>query len=135
MAEKFRQGITGESVTSSYSTGVVAISGDDQGITKADIERVIKSTNQVGVPSGSEIVTVIPRGFSVDNQRGIVNPEALIGHRLEAEAYACAASSSYLRNLRSLLEGSGIGVYDKGFIPSSIASSSITVHPFLTNPC
>ncbi len=116
-------GITGESVTSSYSTGVVAISGDDQGITKADIERVIKSTNQVGVPSGSEIVTVIPRGFSVDNQRGIVNPEALIGHRLEAEAYACVASSSYLRNLRSLLESSGIGVYDKGFIPSSVASS------------
>ena len=31
-------GITGESVTSSYSTGVVAISGDDQGITKADID-------------------------------------------------------------------------------------------------
>ena len=116
-------GITGESVVSSYSKGVVAIGGDEQGITKADIDRVIQSTNQVGFPSGSELVAVIQRGFSVDNQRGIVHPEALIGHRLEAEAYACAASSSYLCTLRNLLENCGMSAYDRGFIPSSIASS------------
>ena len=112
-------GISSEFVSSRYNTGAVAVSGLDQEITKEDISRVLNASRQVGVPSGSEIVTVVPRSFIVDGQRGITNPESLIGNRLEAEAYACIASSAYLQNIRNVVAKAGLDIYERGIIPSA----------------
>ncbi|MCR4783299.1 MAG: cell division protein FtsA [bacterium] len=116
-------GISSEFVSSRYNSGAVAVSGLDQEITKEDISRVLNASRQVGVPSGSEIVTVVPRSFIVDGQRGITNPESLIGNRLEAEAYACIASSAYLQNIRNVVAKAGLDIYERGIIPSAMASS------------
>ena len=116
-------GVSSENLTSRYSQGTVAVSGLDQEITKEDINRVLGASRQVGVPAGSEILMVVPRGFAVDGQRGIVNPESLIGNRLEAEAYACLATSAHLQNIRNAVGKAGLDIYDQGLVPAALASS------------
>lgn len=117
-------GLTSEYLTSRPGHGVAPVGGADGEITREDVDRVLKATSLVGIPSDTEVVKKIPRGFIVDGQRGIVNPVGISGGRLEADAYVCAASAAYLHNVRKVVMRAGLDVYtDEGLVPAALASS------------
>lgn len=120
---KLMVSISSEYVDSRYGKGAVPVSSPAQEIDEDDINRVLNAARQIGVPSGSEIVKVINRSFSVDGQTGILNPKGLIGSRLEAEAYACIAATNYLQNLRNLVARAGCEIFEGGLVPASVASA------------
>ena len=67
-------GIAGDHVQSFQSRGVIAISGPDQEITQADVDRLIEDTKKVALPSDRKIIHVIPQEFIVDGQDGVYDP-------------------------------------------------------------
>jgi len=67
-------GIAGDHVQSFQSRGVVAISGAEQEITQADVNRLIEDTKKIALPSDRKIIHVIPQAFIVDGQDGVTDP-------------------------------------------------------------
>ena len=87
-------------IESINSHGVVAISNPNAEIDKNDIDRVIEAAKAIAVPSGKEIIHIVPIRYTVDGQEGVVDPIGMNGVRLEVEAHIILASSPSLKNLK-----------------------------------
>jgi len=97
-------GIAGEHIRSINSHGVVAVSGADGEITRADVDKATEAARTVAIPVDREIIHVIPQEFTVDEQPGIKDPVGMSGVRLEVEAHIVTASVTTAKNIYRALE-------------------------------
>lgn len=118
-------GVNGTNISSINTKGIVAVSRADRQIMQSDIDRAIKSAQATSAAPNREIITVIPRGFSIDNEEGIRNPLGMNGIRLEADTVIISASSSFLRNFSKAVELSGWRGTE--FIPGHLACGEALV--------
>ncbi len=103
-------GISGSHIVSQETRGVVAISRTDGEIKQDDVERVLDAAKDVATPANYEILHVLPRSFSVDNQPGIMDPIGMTGVRLEVEAQIILGFSNQIKNLTKSFYRAGIGI-------------------------
>src|SRR5947208_8562557 len=68
-------GLSGAHVKAFNSRGVVAVAGKNREITREDVRRAIDAAKAVALPSGREILHVLPQDFVVDEQDGIGRSE------------------------------------------------------------
>lgn len=108
--EKAFVGIAGGHVRGFNSRGVVAISGRDHEVTRADITRVLNAARAVSIPPDREIFHVLPQEFIVDDQEGIGDPIGMTGTRLEANVYVVTGSISAVQNIVNCVNRAGIEV-------------------------
>lgn len=113
-------------IESVNSQGVVAVSGPNGEIDSVDIERVVEAAKAVTLPSGKEIIHIIPRKYTVDGQEGIVDPIGMNGVRLEVEAHIITASTPALKNLKKCLDEIGIKIDDLVYSGISTAKAALT---------
>ena len=71
-------GLSGTHVKAFNSRGVVAVAGKNREITREDVRRAIDAAKAVALPSGREILHVLPQDFVVDEQDGIGAPVGMI---------------------------------------------------------
>jgi len=105
-------GINGSHITSQESHGVVAVSKADGEIKEEDVERVIEAAQAVATPPNYEILHVIPRSFTVDNQKGIKDPIGMTGIRLEVDAQIIQGLTSQIKNLTKCVYRTGVDIDD-----------------------
>jgi len=91
--------IAGAHISSMNSRGVVAIPRSDQGISEADVARALDASQAIAIPEHHEVIHVVPRGFSIDGQEGVSDPQGMFGARLEVEAHIVTGSSLSIQNL------------------------------------
>lgn len=113
--------VGGSHIASMNSHGVVAVAEPDREITPNDVKRVIDAAKAISLPSSREILHVVPRGFIVDGQEGIVDPVNMTGVRLEVETHMITGGSIAIRNLLKCIEDLGVEV--GGLVFSGLASS------------
>ena len=85
--------VGGAHIASLNSHGVVAVAEPDREITPNDVKRVIDAAKAISLPSSRDILHVVPRGFIVDGQEGIVDPVNMTGVRLEVETHMITGGS------------------------------------------
>ena len=113
--------ISGVHIDSQNSKGVVAVSNPAGEISSEDIERVLEAARALSLPSGREILHVIPTQYSVDSQSGIKDPRGMAGIRLECEAHVITVSSTSIRNItRCVTE---LGIQPTKIVFSGLASA------------
>ncbi len=110
--ERAYVGINGSHITSQESHGVIAVSKADGEIREEDVERVIEAAQAVATPPNYEILHVIPRSFTVDNQKGIKDPIGMSGIRLEVDAQIIQGLSAQIKNLTKCIYRTGIDIDD-----------------------
>ncbi len=110
--EKSFIGISGTHINSQDSHGVIAVAKADGEIKEEDVERVIEAAQAVATPPNYEILHVIPRSFTVDNQRGIKDPVGMTGIRLEAEVQIIQGLTSQIKNLTKCVYRTGVDIED-----------------------
>ncbi len=113
-------------IESINSHGVVAISNPNGEIEEIDITRVIEAAKAISLPSGKEILHVIPRKYTVDGQEGVIDPVGMNGIRLEIEANIIVASSPAIRNLKKCLEEIGISITSLVYSGLPAAKAALT---------
>lgn len=113
--------ISGSHVESFDSKGVIAISHAGSEIIDDDINRVLEAAQAVNMPSNRRILRIIPKSFSIDDQRGIKNPVGMIGVRLEVDAHIITGQSTIIKNVEKAVNQAGVDIDD--LIPASLASS------------
>lgn len=113
-------------IESLNSQGVVAISNSGGEIETNDIDRVIEAAKAISLPTGKEIIHVIPRIFTVDGQEGITDPIGMNGVRLELESHIILASSPAIKNLKKCFHHTGIHINNLVYSGLAAATASLT---------
>ncbi len=114
-------GIAGSHIKAFHSEGVVAIR--DREVRPGDIERVIEAAKAVSIPQDREILHVVPREFSIDQQDGIKEPLGMAGVRLEAKVHIVTAASASAQNIIKCCTRCGLEVQDLVLEPYATAES------------
>ncbi len=109
-AKSVHAGIAGDHIRSINSRGVIAVSRGGDGISQADVDRVVEAAKTVAIPTDREIVHAIPQEFIVDDQDGIRDPIGITGVRLEAEVHIITGAVSCTRNLCKSIQRAGLKV-------------------------
>lgn len=113
-------GIGGAHLESMDSKGVIAVP-DGNEITEADVDRVLEAAQAVSIPSNRRILRIIPKSFTVDEQKGIKYPVGMTGIRLEVEAHLVTGLTPAIANIEKCVHQAGVDVDD--IIPTGLASA------------
>jgi len=116
----------GSHINSLVSHGVVAVEKHDGEISADDVNRVIRASEAVSLPSNSEIIHVIPRFYSVDGQEGVKDPIGMSGIRLEVDTLIIYASTPAIRNLAKCVVQAGIEIEEMVAAPLASAQAVLT---------
>jgi cell division protein FtsA len=94
------------------SRGVVAVAGKNREVTRDDVRRSIDAAKAVALPTGREILHVLPQDFVVDEQDGVGAPEGMTGARLEVNVHVVTGAVSSTQNLVVCVNRAGVQVVD-----------------------
>jgi cell division protein FtsA len=122
--EKAVVNISGNHVGVQHSRGVVAVSRADGEVSPEDVERVLAAAQAIISPENAanrEIIHVIPRSYSLDNQADIRDPVGMNGMRLEVDALIVTGSIPFIRNLSKCLSQAGIEI--EGVVATPLAAA------------
>src|SRR5512136_526943 len=118
-------GVGGQHVKGQNSRGVVAVSSRNRTITTHDVKRVIEAAQAIVIPVDREILHVLSKEFSVDDQIGIKDPIGMSGVRLEAEVHIITAASASIQNLVKSVNRAGVMCNDIIFNPLASAEATL----------
>lgn len=118
--------IGGSHIKYQESQGVVAIGKADGEITGDDIMRSLTAAETISLPSNTEIIHVIPRSFTVDEQKDIKDPIGMNGIRLEVNAILVLGSMPVIKNLSKCVYQAGVEVEDMVF--SALAAGKAAIN-------
>jgi len=104
--------VTGPHVKGFNSRGVVAVAGKNREITREDVRRAIDAAKAVALPSGREVLHVLPQDFVIDDQDGIGAPVGMTGARLEVNVHIVTGSQSSGQNIIACVNRAGVTVLD-----------------------
>lgn len=110
--ERVWVGISGDHIVFQKSRGVVAVSKSNGEIDEGDVERAVEASRAVATPPNFEILHVIPRVFSIDNQVNIRDPIGMNGVRLEVETQIIQGLNSHIKNLTKCVYRTGVDIED-----------------------
>jgi cell division protein FtsA len=117
-------GIAGNHVRCQHSDGVAAISGGE--VTRADVDRVLEGARAIPVDADRQIMHVLPREFTVDNQDGIRDPVGMSGVRLGVKVNLVTAATSCVQNVVRCAERCGLTVADVVLGPLASADAVLS---------
>lgn len=105
-------GISGCHIESFNSRAVIPLAKPTIGVTEKDISRAIESAQAVAIPRDREILHVVPQEFALDEQRGLSNPEGMLGSRLEARVHIVTGQVAAVQNVVKCINQAGLEVED-----------------------
>ena len=104
--------LSGPHIKGFNSRGVIAVAGKNREITRDDVRRAIDAAKAVALPTGREILHVLPQDFVVDEQDGIGAPIGMTGARLEVNVHVVTGATSSTQNLIACVNRAGVTVVD-----------------------
>lgn len=114
-------GIGGNHIESMNSKGVIAVAKAEDEITEDDVDRVLEAAQAVTIPPNRRILRIIPKTFTVDEQKGIKYPVGMTGVRLEVEAHIISGLVPTIKNIEKCVLQAGVDIND--IIPNCLASA------------
>ena len=105
-------GLSGPHIKGFNSRGVIAVAGKNREITREDVRRSIDAAKAVSLPTGREILHVLPQDFVVDDQDGIGAPVGMTGVRLEVNVHIITGSQTSTQNIVACVNRAGANVVD-----------------------
>jgi cell division protein FtsA len=118
--------IGGNHISSQYSKGVIAVGRADGEVTDDDISRVINAAQAISIPPNKEILHIIPKSYSLDDQKNIKDPLGMSGVRLEVDSLIIEGSSPFIKNINKCVEQAGIEIEE--LVLSPLAASKATLN-------
>ena len=119
--------LSGPGIKGFNSRGVVAVAGRNREVSRDDVRRAIDAASAVSLPSGREIIHVLPQDFVVDEQEGIDAPVGLTGARLEVNVHIVTGSATAIHNLVSCVNKAGVEVSQTVISQLAAADSVLTL--------
>lgn len=106
---------SGTHFESIVSQGYCLIASPNGEVSRSDVAKAVEASKTIDLPSGKEIIHVIPQKFSLDEQKNIVDPVGMVGSRLEVTTTIILASTSLLKNLYRAFANNNINLSSLSF--------------------
>lgn len=119
--------VSGKALQGENSRGVVAITNRERVVSESDVFRVVENARNRRMPPDHEILHVLARSFTVDDQEGVPDPVGMSGVRLEVDVHVVTAPRTHLTGLQRVV--SGAGVHADHIVLSAIASAEAVLKP------
>jgi cell division protein FtsA len=97
-------GIAGQHIRSIQHGGVLMRQSLEDEISQKDIEDLKQDMYKLVMLPGEEIIDVLPQDFSVDNERGVLDPIGMSGLRLEGNFHIITAQVAAINNITRCVE-------------------------------
>lgn len=112
--------MAGEHIGSSNNRGAVGIGRNSGGVTADDVGRALDAAQAIAVPQNRQIVHLIPRSYTIDDQDNIRNPLGMHGFKLEVETHIVTAATPAVMNLATCVDS--VGIQPEEFVLNALAS-------------
>ncbi|MGH9161163.1 MAG: cell division protein FtsA [Vicinamibacteraceae bacterium] len=109
------------------SRGVVAVAGKTREITPDDVRRAVEAARAFTLPSGREILSVLPQDFAVDEEEGIASPIGMTGSRLDVNVHIVTGSTAAVQNLTACVNRAGVEV--AGMVLQQLGAAEAVLTP------
>jgi cell division protein FtsA len=119
-------GIAGQHIRSLQHRGMRMRSNLEDEIQRKDIEAIVNDMYKIAMPSGEEIIDVLPQEFIVDNEAGIKDPVGMAGVRLEANCHIITGQVTAVKNIHRCVEKAGLKVADLILEPLASSEAVLT---------
>ena len=120
-------GISGGSIISQVSKGVVAIARTSGEIREDDLTRAQQAAEMVAAPPNYENLHTLVQSYAVDNQLGVKDPVGMTGIRLEAEATLIMALASQIKKVTKCVYRAGVSIDD--IVLGPLAATESVLNP------
>jgi cell division protein FtsA len=114
-------GIAGQHIRSSIHHSSMLRDSKDDEISFEDMNRLTEDMYRMVVPSGNEIIHVMPQDYTVDYEEGIKDPVGMSGVKLEADFHVITAQTSAINNINKCVRRAGLEIQE--LILEPLASS------------
>ena len=103
-------GLAGAHINAINNRGAIAINQGHRTIRAGDINRALESATAVGLPPDRQVLHVIPRDFTVDDEDGVKDPVGMYARRLEVEAHIVTGAAASVNNLVKCVQNAHVEV-------------------------
>lgn len=117
-------GVSGVTIESRLSDGLVVVSRSDMEVTNNDVKRAMEEAEGLLPDMNNRLVLHrFPQSFKVDGKKVVGHPEGMRGERLEVHSLFITGSRQHVKDFIQAVEDAGVIV--DGVIVSALASSGV----------
>ncbi len=118
-------GMSGQHIKGANEHGMVTVQSN-RTVEAEDVARAVEAAQAVPIPSDRDVLHVLPREFTLDDQKGIQNPIGMSGIRLEVNVHIITCSTTAVRNLVKCCELAGIDTVNVSLAPLASAEATMS---------
>ncbi|KRO00236.1 cell division protein FtsA [Companilactobacillus kimchiensis] len=101
--------------------GMIAVGSQSKEIAENDVRQVMLAAMVQNLPSEREVVSLIPKQFSVDGFNNIRDPRGMIGVRLEMTGIIYTAPKTIVHNTKKAIQKAGLNIIHKVISPMALS--------------
>jgi cell division protein FtsA len=121
-------GINTSTINFTNSEGMAVISGIENEVTLPDVDRAVQdSLNKAFAIQNNEILHLITKNFTVDNQYGIRNPIGMLANKIEVRTLIISCETSYIRNFNKVFNQASLDATSIVFTPLASSDFCLSV--------
>ncbi|MCH4008444.1 cell division protein FtsA [Companilactobacillus sp.] len=105
--------------------GMIAVGTQSKEITENDVRQVMAAAMIQNLPSEREVVSLIPKQFSVDGFDNIRDPRGMIGVRLEMKGIIYTAPKTIVHNTKKAIQKAGLHIVHKVISPMALSQVAL----------
>lgn len=119
-------GISGPSLKSQNERELVHISTPPSRITQENIDRIIERVLSRSREDSYEVISAIPRRYTLDDQEVAYDPIGLVASKMQSEVHVIKCASNPVRNIENVLTGLGFEVRERFASPIASAEAVLS---------
>jgi cell division protein FtsA len=104
-------------------SGMIAVNSESKEISDEDVRNVASAALVRSIPPERQIISVIPRNFTVDTFQGIKDPRGMYGVRLEMEGLVYTGPKTLIHNLYTTVEKAGLILDELIIVPLALTET------------
>ncbi|MFM7399415.1 MAG: cell division protein FtsA [Bacteroidota bacterium] len=119
-------GIAGQHIKSLQHRGMLMRDYDHSEISQRDVDRLVNDMYKLVLPPGDKIIHVFPQEYTVDSEKGIIDPVGMCGVKLEVNFHIVTGQQTAINNIHRCIERAGMNATDLTLEPVASAHAVLS---------
>jgi cell division protein FtsA len=124
--EKVHASVAGIFVSGRPTHAVISMGAREREVTLPDLETLHEAVRRQPLPPGHTVLNVVSPTYALDDQDGILDPQAMVGRQLAVDCYVLACQENPVRTIEKAINEAGLEVEEFLFAPIASADATLT---------
>ncbi|MDD5562096.1 MAG: cell division protein FtsA [Thermoanaerobaculaceae bacterium] len=125
-AEKVVASVAGIFISGRLTRAAISMGARQREVTMADLETLHDAVRRQPLPAGHTVLNVVSPTYALDDQDGLLDPQAMVGRQLAVDAYVLTCQESPVRTIEKAINEAGLAVEEFLFAPVAAADATLT---------